>query len=252
MKTNRIKMKYLINIDNYISKKDNKLLFLIGMLAVIPSILSGEQNMNLWEKLILIIHNPIANILFYIGTIIIVLCVRRRICFNELFFSRYSNYKEMIINGIKSISLATAVFYTIFIFIALAASTFFCIGNYNIGIYDKYNISIVIYLAFIYIKNVLIYSIISSLIFMLSIFITKKQIQYFLLFLTFLFFGLSYKNNDVAHFYQISVLFQSYLINNNYVSFYTEIVVSAIYVTLIILISRLLFNHYIKRKITLE
>lgn len=248
----KIKLKNLVNLDNYLSKKENKLLFLIIILAVFPSTVSGMQNMNLWDKLIVTIENPIANIMFFLGIIIIILNIKKRICYNEMFYFRFHNQKELLINGIRTVALAVSIFYTVFIFVALAGSSFLCLGNYELNVYEKYGVAMPVYILFKYIKNGIIYVIISTIIFMLSNVIIKKHLKYILVLLLFVFFFLPYESWNISHFYQIPIFFQAYLLNTNFISFYTEIIVLLIYIFLLLPLSKLIFNCSIKRKNNLE
>lgn len=252
MKKNKIKLKNLVNLDNYISKKESKLLFLIIVLSVLPSTLSGMQNMNLWDKLIVTIENPIANIMLFIGIIIIILNVKKSICYNEMFFFRFNNQKEMLINGIRTLIVAISIYYTVFILVALGASSFFCIGNYQLGIYEEYNIAIPIYILFKYFKNGTIYIITSIIIFMFSNWAIKKHVKCIILLLIFSFFCIPFENWSISHFYQIPIFFQAYLLGTNFMSFYTEIIVFLIYIFFISSVSKLIFNSSIKRKNILE
>ena len=83
----KIKLKNLVNLDNYLSKRESKLLFLIIILAVLPSSLFGVQNMNLWDKLITIIANPITNIMLFLGIIIIILNIKKVFVIMKYFIS---------------------------------------------------------------------------------------------------------------------------------------------------------------------
>ena len=252
MKINKIKIKNLVNSDNYFSKKENKLLFLIIILAVLPPTVSGMQNMNLWDKLIVTIENPLANIMFFLGIIIIILNVKKRICYNEMFYFRFNNQKELLINGIRTVAIAVSIYYTIFILISLAASSFLCLGNYELSVYEKYSVAMPVYILFKYIKNEIIYVIISTIIFILSNLIIKKYLKYILVLLLLVFFFLPYENWHISHFYQIPIFFQAYLLNTNFISFYNEIIVLLIYIFLLLALSKLIFNYSIKRKNNLE
>lgn len=252
MKKNRIHIKNLVNLDNYFSKKEIKLLFLVIVLAVLPSIFSGVQNMNLWDKFITVLENPIANIMFFLGIVFIVLKINQNICYNALFYFRFSNQRNLIINGIKSVTIAVLIFYITFIFVSVAASVFLCLGNYKLGMYQEYNIPIFIYVLFKFIKNGIVYLFISTIIFMIFNLQIKKWIRYFVLLFLLLFFFLPYENWIISHFYQIPIFFQAYLLDTHYMSFYLEMVIFLIYVFLIMSFSKLIFNYSVKRKNVLE
>ena len=158
----------------------------------------------------------------------------------------------MLINGIKPVIIAVSIFYTVFILIALITSSFLCLGNYKLGVYEKYNVAMPIYLLFKYIKNETIYVIISTIIFLFSNLIIKKYVKYLLLLLLFSFFCFPYENWAISHFYQIPIFFQAYLLDTNFISFYTEIIVFFIYVFLLVLFSKFIFNCSIERKNILE
>lgn len=252
MRSKKIELKYLINFDNYISKRDSTLLFLMTILAVIPTLLSGNQNSNLWERLINTIQSPLANVMFFSGLIIIMLSVKKHICYNELFFSRFSNCRELIIYGLWTIAVATTIFYIVFVLLALAGATFFSFGNYDFGIYEKYNMSMAIYIFFTIIKNIIIYVTLSIILFLFSNLIRKKIIKYFLLFLMVGFYFFPYENKIVCHFYQIPLFFQAHILGTNFKAFYTESIIFFIYIFILCLVSIILFNYCTKRKFTLQ
>lgn len=252
MKISKLNLKYLINIDNYISKKDITLLFLLLVLAIIPPAISGNPNSNMGEKFIYIVNNPLSNILFFIGIIIIIINIKKNICYNELLYARYDNYKQMISCGIKSIIISVINFYTAFIVVAIAGSILFCLGNYQFDIYDKYNISMMFYILFKYIKNFLIYEFVSIIIFILSFFIKKQSVKFIFLLLLFLFYFLNFTNFKINHFYQIPILFQTHLLSTNYISFYIEFIISTIYLIFLYVIEKLIFILAIKKKVFLN
>ncbi len=252
MKNKSLKIKYLINLDNYISSKDNMLLFLFIVMAVMPPILSGFQTSNLWDRLLTTIQNPITNVLFFSGLTIIIVNVKKNICYNEIFFSRFHNYKDLIITGVITVFVATLIYFIAFIILAIAGSTIFSIGNYKVITYEKYNISIFLYILFILIKNGTTYIMISIILFLLSFLIKKKLIKHILLLFILLLFFIPYNNITITHFYQILIPFQGYILNSNYATLYIEIIDSILYIILLFVGILELFQLCKKRKIGLE
>ena len=252
MKKNRINIRNLVNLDNYFSKKEIKLLFLVVILAVFPSSFSGVSNMNLWDKFITVLENPIANIMFFLGITFIILKITQNICYNVLFYFRFNNQRNLIINGIKSVVIAVLLFYITFILVSLAASVFLCLGNYKLGMYEKYNIPMFIYMLFKIIKNGIVYLFISIIIFMIFNLRIKKWVKYLVLLFLFLFFFLPYGNWSITHFYQLPIFFQAYLLDTYFMSFYLEMAIFLIYVVFLMLFSKFIFNYSVTRKNFLE
>lgn len=247
MKNSMFKIKYLFNIENYISKRDYIFLFLVAILAVITSAFSGYHNLNLWDRLIETMQNPLTNILVFIGIILIILNVEKNICYNYLFSSRFRNNVDLIKVGILFIISSVMLFYLVFFILAFAGSIFSSLGNYTIGLYEKYNISSFIYIIFRFIRNILIYVEISILFFLLF-YLKKRFINFFALLFTIVGYFLSYSNILVNHFYQIPFFFQAYLTNTDFRSFYIEFIVSLIYIFILKIFLRVTYNYCIKRR----
>lgn len=247
MKKSNIRLKYLMNIDSFIPKKEYTLLFLISILAIIPPILSGYQSSNFLQRLLNVIESPLSNILFFLEIIILTNCILMRVCYNPLFLSRYTTYKDLIKNGVLTIIISTIILYLSFFLVASAGSIIFSFGNYQLSIYEQYHINIIFYIIFKLIKNIVIYSIIS--VFILYIFIYFKNIipKCCIIVLNIACFFIS-PSKSITRIFKAPILFQNYLIAINYSSFYLEITTFILYVICLILILQLLYGFMIKRK----
>ena len=249
MKNKSLQAKYLINFDNYISKKDINTLLLISFIAILPSILTGYNTSNLWERFIIVLQNPLANFLFFLEVLIIILNIKKHICYNELFYMRFSSIKGAIKSGLRATLIAVLSFYLIFSLFVLAGSSFFALENYSFTMYEKYNIQIYIYILFLLFKNITIYILISSLIYLGSFIIRKNFFKYILLFIQLVLYFIPYKKLKVKYLYQVPIFFQNYLLGINCQSFFFEIGLTLFYIFIILILCFILYKISIKRKV---
>ncbi len=248
MKNNFLKVKYLINFDNYISKKNTNLLLLISFLAILPFIFSSYQSTNLWERFVVILQDSFANFLFFIEIFIIILNIKRYICYNELFYMRFSSSKDLVLCGLKVVFIAVLLFYLIFSLFALAGSSFFSLENYSFGMYEKYNINISFYILFLLVKNTIIYILVASSIYLMSFIIKKNIIKYILSFIGCALYFVPYEEFAIKHLYKVPILFQDYLLGIDCSSFLIETIITLIYIFVIVVIGFILYKISIKRR----
>lgn len=252
MKKNKIKLKYLFNMDNYISKKDITMLFLLLVIGVLPTMVSGNPNFNSSEKLLSLLCDSLYNLIFFLGVILIMINIRKHICFNECFYARYNNSKDMISYGIKYLCVSVVIYYLSFIIVAIAGSIFYSLGCYQFSIYEKYNIPIIYYIIFKCAKNLILYLLVSNIIFVLSFAIRNRYLKYILSAILFVLFFLNFNEYEIRHFYQIPIFFQTHITSFNYISLYTEIIVYFIYILILSLFFKFIFNLSSKKKVFIQ
>lgn len=236
-----------MNLNSFVTKKTYTSIFLICIMAIIPSVLSGIQGANVWERLLNVIESPLSNVIFFLSLIILISSIIKNVCYNHFFLSRYSTYEELVKNGLAAIIISTIILYCSFFIIAIASSFLFSFGNYQISLYENYHINILFYLIFKLIKNSCIYTIASSFIFLIFIYLKNDIIKFLIIILNVIFFFIK-PSFIIDRIFKIPSLFQNYLISLNYLSFYLEFVVFIVYILILLIILRLLYKLIIKRK----
>lgn len=240
------KIKKQTNFENYLSKGQSKLLLLLCLIGIIPPALSSTTNTNVFEKFITIIENPFSNIIFLISTSILVYNIIINYCYNINIYTRCTSQKQLIKQGMYKTLISVIMIYIIFMILSLSASILFSFGNYQLIEYEKYKIPIIYYLIFKLLKNITIYCLVGTLIYLLFL-IIKKNLNKVLIIL-FLILTFFFSRNEVTRIIEMPLVFSGYLINTIYSSFLLEILTFVLYSVFSIVIVESIYYFLVNKR----
>lgn len=203
-----VKLSLKINsiIDFYYNSKKSLFIFLLLLIGVMIPSFSGNVPSNIWLRFNYILSSKIFNYFISIASFIFVLNYLEK-SNNYFFIVRFNNKKKILLKNIKEVIICSLYFCILSILLVLSGAIVFCKGNFEIIIYEKFNISIIYYLIF-KIIYFLIYYIGYNLIFYLLI-LSKKNNYYIICCILFInaFIYFIFNDNVNLYFNSFWVLF---------------------------------------------
>lgn len=172
----------------------------------------------------------------------------------ELYFTNYNylirtkNYKATIRESIKDIILYSVYFYVLYVILTLSISLIMSLDGFNMTMHSVYNVNMFIYDIYIIIRNAIIFSIIISIIFSINIF-NNKKIEILILVINILFYGTTIFNNEIHHFYNLSLIPQDYLTNKvQFSNIFLDIICTSILIIILFGMLIIIFKIISKKK----
>lgn len=238
----------LSKFNYYFSKKKNLLIFLLLFLGTLLPTLSGSENFNFWNKLYNILNNPIYNMLFFTAIGLNVIYLISEFFKSYSMINRYSNFKRMLKMFAKDIVIYTIYLAIVSLIIAIAGSVLFSLGDFSMINHPIYNIPIVFYIVFYFVRSVIITCIINLIIYILFILLEKIMTTILILLNGILFFNLPSDLSPINHFYNMKLIYHNYFTVVYYNSFLLEITCSFLEIFFLLLIYKILYFHFISKK----
>lgn len=167
---------------------------------------------------------------------------------NYYFITREADFKKVVKNSIKDITLYTLYFYLIYVLTILTISFMFSFEGRSIGVHNVYNINLLVYNIYITIRNGFILTAIINIVFILKLF-DNKYLSLIVLFLNIIFYMISIFGDTLFNKYKIVIIPQDYLTNELiYGTFYMDVINTALVILILFGIVKLIFNYVIKKK----
>lgn len=222
------------------------LLILLGVIFGFISILN--DNNNFFILFLQTLTSMIGNLFLFFALYIVSKRTSDQYFHNYNYVIRNKNYKKNFKENIKIITFNVLYFYLIYTLLIVSISLIFSIDGKSIIIYNKYNINILLYDIFVFVKNGIILSLIFRIISILNS-LNNKNINIFLIILNLIMFTLTNYNNIIYHFYNMSVIPHNYILNNlNFSSFYIDIISTVLMIFILLIIENILFDFIVKKR----
>lgn len=244
---NKIKF-YFKKFNYHFNKRNSILVYLLIFLGVIIPTLSGTAYNNFWNKLFNILNSSFFNTMFFIAIGINFINYNTD---NLKFYnirSRYKNFVDVIKKNVINTIIHTTYLSIISLILAISGSVIFCFGNFDMIYHPFYNVPIVYYLVFYFIRYIIIAGLINVLISLISI-LCKKNISIILIILNSSIFMIISNNMNVIHdLSNMYITYYHYYSKIIYSSLMVELKCSIIEIIILILIDIIVFKFIISRK----
>lgn len=215
-----MKNKSIFVINNWLIDKNKTFFFFALLLGVLPSVFSGQNGVDFSKKFLNIITAPFSNMIFFVCIVLLVLFVTSKFSFNQMFFTRYRNSKDLVLPGVKSVIWCVLILYIGYIFMAMSGailSSSFTFENLFLT-YEPTGTSILVYLIIRIIKNLIIYMLIATVLFLGNLLVKNRLLKCFLGIIFLLCYFIP------EHFVGSAFLLSYQLLSLDYVSLFNEII----------------------------
>ncbi len=244
-KNNRISLNF-VKFNYYFSKKNTLLIFLLILVGCLIPTLSGSESFNFWYKLLNILRNPIFNMLFFIAVGLNVIYLISDFSKSYEIISRYQNVRKNIDKNKKDIFIYTIYISFISLLIAISGAIIFSFGDFAMLKY--YNLPIIYYIIFYFIRNSIIAGIINVIIYYLFMILKKISITILILLNSLLFTLLPISSSVIKHFYNMKLLYHYYFLETYYETFFLEIICSLLEILILVFFSKIIYSFIIKKR----
>lgn len=163
---------------------------------------------------------------------------------NYNFIVRMKDYKEFYFKTIKYISVSNLILYIIVMLLILIASILKTGMNTGTSMLDTYNVSNAIYMIFHIIRSFLILNTHVILLVSLYKFLKEEVIAMIsgLIPLSIVALSPFMSDKEITHVFELPLYYGEYFINNNYGTILFEICMSILYISILMLICRVLIE----------
>lgn len=238
----------LLKINYQFNKKKYLLIFLLLLLGVLLPTLSGTKSYNFWNRLYNILNNPVYNMMLFISVGINLIYLAGDMKSNYMIISRYGDLKLINKKFIEDIIIFTVYLIFISFILAIASSVLFSFGDIKMINHPLYDIPMVIYILFFFLRSIILASIVNSIIFLVYTLFNKIITIIIVLINSSYFMINNVSSSSIAHFYNMHLLFHNYYTYVNYNSFFLEIIISIMEIIIMFIINNIIFNIAVRKK----
>ncbi|MBQ8234856.1 MAG: hypothetical protein IJZ36_04685 [Bacilli bacterium] len=213
--------------------------YILLFIGIFVPAISGSVSTNFWYRLNIITHNQFFNFMYFMSISITILYISSNLSKNYNVITRYYDYKSLILNYIKKIVYFTIYFTSITTILVIAGALLFSFEGFAMINHSSYNIPILYYLIFKFIRNTIMTILINIIIYLLTLFFKKNIIFIISLIFNSLFVLTSEKSVD--NLYNMPLLYHHYYLDTNFTSFFQEFICSILEIG--ILYTTLIFTY---------
>ncbi len=222
------------------------ILIVLGVIAGYISIL--KDNYNFFILFLQTLTSMIGNLFLFFALYIVSKRTSEQYFQNYNYIIRNINYKKNFKENIKSIIFNVLYFYLLYTLLIVSISLIFSIDGKTILIYNEYNINILLYDIYVFVKNGIILSLIFCIISILNS-LNNRIMNVIIIVLNLIMFTLTNRNDIIYHFYDMSVIPHNYILNNlNFSNFYIDIISTILMILMLFIIENISFNLIVKKR----
>lgn len=191
---------------------------------------------NIWQRLDVLTGKDINNVMLFLVTFVLSFYYLKSFSNNTNYIIRTNN-KNYIKNNTLNMLYIFTYTYLLYIIIIFSMCFIFSHGNYSTYM-NEYGLNIIFYLTFKLLRNFFIYLISNQCIY--KLFYLFDKYNYIVFIVNILPFFMINCSKTIVHFYEMPLLYQMFLLNVNFNSFFLNVLCSIITILFLLIINKFL------------
>lgn len=235
-------------IKEHFNNKNNFIVFLIIFIGIMCPLFSGKLEFNFWTNMNDVLTSPVAIICLFIASIINTYKYIRRYASNCMIINRFISFKEYIGYYFKDVIHMSTYLFIIYLLLGIGGSILFSLNNFTLVNYYFYNVSYVIYLPILIIREFILFIVLNIIIYYVLLLNKKYLVTFLIVFIISLFCFVSDYKVIINNFYNMYLLYPYYFMNIKYQSLSLEIICSIIEIIILYGASKILYKILCSKK----